>query len=150
MPLFSLSTVAHYTCTPGKCSAGACAYWNWPCTVKSTLSLQTELAGAGTKQVPQRAIQRYVSQPVLKKLLFYGYRIQYRARCPRSPHQCSTIRPSPADQHQGAGAPLPFFRVEGVYSLALHQAESAVRPSGIWEHPAPHCLAQGTVSNCSR
>lgn len=52
---------------PREVQGRVCAYWNWPCTVKSTLSLQTELAGAGTKLVPQRAIHSYVSQPVLKK-----------------------------------------------------------------------------------
>lgn len=152
MPLFSLSTMARCNCTPGRCSAGACAHWNWPCTVKPTLSLQTELAGAGTKQVAQRAIQRYISQPVLRKWLFYGYRIQDRGGCPRSPHLSVPLldRLFTADQHKGAAPPLPFLRMEGVYFLPLHQAERAVRPSGIWEHPAPHCLAQGTVSCCSR
>lgn len=69
----------HIVLAPREVQCRACACWNWPCTVKPTLSLQTELAGAGTEQVPQRAIQRHTSQPVLKKRLFYGYRIQDRA-----------------------------------------------------------------------
>lgn len=71
--------------------------------------------------MPQRAIQRHTSQPVLKKQLFYGYRIQDRDVPDLHLSAPLLDRPSTADQHQCAGAPLPFLRVEGVHSSALHR-----------------------------
>lgn len=60
-----------------------------------------------------KSLHRYVSQPVLKKWLFYSYRIQDRADVP-DVHLIAALlhRPCTADQHQGAGALLPSLRME--------------------------------------
>lgn len=73
----------------------------------------------------QRATQRHVSQPILKKRsnFFFSHRIQGRAACPSFPSQCSTVRQTmAAGQHQGAGVTSPPLRLKGFKSLPLHKA----------------------------
>lgn len=151
MPLFSLSTTARCTCTPGKCRAE-------PVPTGTGLAQETPRC-LFRQSLLEQAPNRCLKEPSKTTFLSLSWRSDYfmvtgskiELDVPDLHLSAPLLgRPSTADQHQCARAPLPFLRVEGIYSLPLHQAERAVRPSGIWDHPAPHCLAQGAVSHCSR
>lgn len=147
MPLFSLSTMAGCICTSGKCSA-------------EPVPTGTGLAHHLFRQsLLEEAPNRCLREPFKDMFLSLSWRSDYfmvtESRIELDVpdlHLSAPLldRPSTAGQLQGARVSLPFLRMEGVYSLPLHQAERAAGPNGIWEHPAPHCLAQGAASHCPR